>query len=55
MDEDIEPGLEAIGTTDTADVEEEAGALPYAAVRSAMTARKEAAKARQAYLSLIHI
>jgi hypothetical protein len=49
MDEDIEPGLEAIGTTDTADVEEEAGALPYAAVRSAMTARKEAAKARQAY------
>ena len=43
MDEEIEGGLAA------ADVEEEAGALPYAAVRKAMSARKEAAKARQAY------
>lgn len=46
MDEEIKPGL---GVVDPADVEEEAGALPYAAVRTAMTARREAAKARQAY------
>lgn len=44
MDEEIEPGL---GVVDPAD--EEVGALPYAAVRTAMAARKEAAKARQAY------
>lgn len=46
MDEEIEGGLAAAGV---ADVEEEAGALPYSAVRTAMTARREAAKARQAY------
>jgi hypothetical protein len=49
MDEKIEGGLAAADVADVADVEEEAGALPYAAVRTAMTARKEAAKARQAY------
>jgi hypothetical protein len=40
---------EAVDAADAVDVEEEAGALPYAAVRTAMTARREAAKARQAY------
>lgn len=46
MDEEIEPGL-AAGSA--AAEEEETGALPYAAVRTAMTARKEAAKERKAY------
>ena len=46
MDEEIEGGLAA---ADAVDGEEEAGALPYSAVRTAMTARREGAKARQAY------
>ena len=46
-DGDLKGGL-ALGSV-VPEEEEETGALPYAAVRSAMTARKEAAKARQAY------
>lgn len=46
-DEDLKGGL-ALGSV-VPEEEEETGALPYAAVRTAMTARKEAAKARQAY------
>jgi hypothetical protein len=46
MDEQIEPGL-AAGSA--AAEEEDTGALPYAAVRKAMTAREKAAKERQAY------
>lgn len=48
MDEEIEPGL-AAGSAAAEEEEEETGALPYAAVRTAMTARKEAAKERKAY------
>jgi hypothetical protein len=47
VDGEIEPGLGVVDPADAAD--EEVGALPYAAVRTAMAARKEAAKARQAY------
>lgn len=46
-DEDPKGGL-TLGSA-TPEEEEETGALPYAAVRKAMDARKEAAKARQAY------
>lgn len=45
-DENLQGGL-TLGSA--APEEEETGALPYAAVRTAMTARKEAAKARQKY------
>lgn len=49
VDEKIETGLGVVNPAGAAVVEEEAGALPYAAVRTAMDARKEAAKERQAY------
>jgi hypothetical protein len=42
-------GLDAVGDENLNAADEEAGALPYAAVRAALTARKEAAKQRQAY------
>ena len=48
MDEDPQGGL-AAGSAAAEEKEEETGALPYAAVRTAMTAREEAAKARQKY------
>lgn len=48
MGEDPQGGL-TLGSAAPEEEEEETGALPYAAVRTAMTARKEAAKARQAY------
>ena len=41
-------GLDAVGD-ENLNADEDAGALPYAAVRTALTARREAAKARQAY------
>jgi hypothetical protein len=47
LGEDLKGGL-ALGS-ETSEEEEETGALPYAAVRKVMDARKEAAKARQAY------
>lgn len=47
MDENLQGGL-TLGSAPPEE-EEDAGALPYAAVRTAMTARKEAAKARQKY------
>lgn len=46
-DENLQGGL-TLGSA-APEEEEETGALPYAAVRTAMTARKEAAKARQKY------
>jgi hypothetical protein len=46
-DENLQGGL-TLGSA-APEEEEDAGALPYAAVRTAMTARKEAAKARQKY------
>jgi hypothetical protein len=46
-DENLQGGL-TLGSAPPEE-EEDAGALPYAAVRTAMTARKEAAKARQKY------
>ena len=42
-------GLDTVDDENLNAADEEAGALPYAAVRAALTARKEAAKERQAY------
>jgi len=47
--DEMDKKLGALGTVADADAEEEAGALPYAAVREAMTARKKAADDRQKY------
>jgi hypothetical protein len=42
-------GLDALDEENFGAADEDAGATPYAAVRAALTARKEAAKERQAY------